>query len=63
MSGLKAFATGFGVTSGVILGLYAGLKGIEAIGYFTCKQDTLNEKQLEARIKDAARKIAAGQNA
>jgi hypothetical protein len=61
MNGFNAFAIGFGATAGVILGVYAGIKGIEGIGYLTCKKDMYNTKQIETRIKDAASKLVAEQ--
>lgn len=35
----KGFAFGFGCTAGVIVGLYASFKGIEAIGYYAAKRE------------------------
>lgn len=36
---VKGFAFGFGCTAGVIVGLYASFKGIEAIGYYAAKRE------------------------
>jgi hypothetical protein len=61
MNGFKAFGIGLGATAGVILGVYVGVKGIETIGYLTCKNDQRNTKKLEDELKEMARKIAAGE--
>jgi hypothetical protein len=59
MNGFKAFAVGFGATAGVILGVYAGIKGIETIGYFSCKKDEYNEKKFKAQLDAVVREHAA----
>jgi hypothetical protein len=65
MNGFKAFGIGLGATAGVILGVYVGIKGIETIGYLSCKNDQRQAKKyqdmFEAQLKEAARAIAAGE--
>jgi hypothetical protein len=46
--GFKGFMFGFGVTAGAIIGIYAGFKGIEMIGYYGAKRD--EQKEFEARV-------------
>jgi hypothetical protein len=53
---LKGFAFGFGVTAGALLGLYAGFKGIETIGYYTAKSES--KKDFEARVEEELKRRA-----
>jgi hypothetical protein len=60
MNGLKAFGIGLGATAGVIIGVYAGVKGIEMVGYLTGRKDAYSDKRLQADIdKRVAAAIAA----
>lgn len=51
--GFKGFFTGFGATIGIILGLYAGFKGIELIGYAQAKRELEREKDFEHKLEEA----------
>jgi hypothetical protein len=51
--GIKGFAMAFGATVGVIIGLYAGFKGIELIGYAQAKREMNREKELEDKLEQA----------
>lgn len=60
MNGLKAFGIGLGATAGVIIGVYAGVKGIEMVGYLAAKKDFYSEKRLQAEFdKRVAAAVAA----
>lgn len=50
MNGLKAFGIGLGATAGVIIGVYAGVKGIEMIGYMAAKRESSMEKRMDKEV-------------
>jgi hypothetical protein len=47
MNGLKAFGIGVGATAGIIIGVYAGVKGIEMIGYMAAKREGAMQKRMD----------------
>lgn len=51
--GFKGFMYGFGITAGVIAGIYAGFKGIEMIGYYSAQKDTKKEADFNSRVSRA----------
>lgn len=50
MNGLRAFGIGLGATAGVIIGVYAGVKGIEMIGYLAAKREGNAEKRMQLEV-------------
>ncbi len=57
---IKGFAFGIGATAGVVLGLYASFKGIEAIGYYSAKREQHKENTFVARGENKARLAQVG---
>jgi hypothetical protein len=53
--GFKGFIFGLGATCGVILGLYAGFRAIEFIGYAQAKREFAREKAMEEQLEQARR--------